>query len=336
MLKNPFFADMADTRKKLVPIESVPTKTDIEQSHELIAPYIHKTPILSSRYLNELIGCEVFFKCENFQKIGAFKMRGASNAALRLPAESLQNGLATHSSGNHAAALALTAKNLKIPSYIVMPSSAPKIKKEAVKHYGGQIIECIPTLEAREATLNELVIKTGAQFVHPFDNYSVIGGQATVAKELVEELPDLDAIFAPVGGGGLLSGTALSAHYFSSGTAVYGGEPLGANDAWESLNKGQLIPVKNPKTIADGLLTSLSTKTFHLIKSHVREIVVTEEKMIVYAMRLIWERMKILIEPSSAVALAALLNKKTAFKGKKIGIILSGGNVDLDQFKFSA
>ena len=318
----------------IAPISAIPTRKDIDESHQIIKPFIHQTPVLSSSYLNSITGCDVYFKCENFQKVGAFKMRGASNAVLRLSEHELERGVATHSSGNHAAALALAAKNKGIPAYIVMPSSAPRIKKEAVKHYGGEVIECFPSLESRETTLQQVVTKTGANFVHPFDNYSVIGGQATAAKELVEEVKFLNAIFAPVGGGGLLSGTALASKYLSNGTSVYGAEPLGASDAWESFQKGKLVPVINPKTIADGLLTSLSEKTFQIIQSEVKAIYVVNEEEILAAMRLIWERMKIIIEPSSAVPLAALIQNKSQFKGQKIGIILSGGNIDLDEFRF--
>ncbi len=318
----------------IAPITKIPTKKDIEESQQLIESFINRTPILTSSYINSIAGCDLFFKCENFQKVGAFKMRGASNAVLRLNENDLKKGVATHSSGNHAAALALAAKNKGIPSYIVMPSSAPKIKKAAVKHYGGNIVECFPTLESRELTLQQVVNQTGASFVHPFDNYSVIGGQATAAKELIEELNNLNAIFAPVGGGGLLSGTALASKYFSNGIKVFGAEPQGACDAWESFQKGHLIPVSHPKTIADGLLTSLSEKTFQIIYAEVKEIFLVTEKEILEAMRLIWERMKIIIEPSSAVPLAALIRNKSQFKGQKVGIILSGGNLDLDEFQF--
>jgi threonine dehydratase len=319
----------------IAPITTMPTRKDIEESHQIILPLIHRTPVLTSSYLNSITGCDLFFKCENLQKVGAFKMRGASNAVLRLAEKDLKNGVATHSSGNHAAALALAAKIQGIPAYIVMPSSAPKIKKEAVNHYGGKVIECFPTLESREATLQQIVDQTGATFIHPFDNYSVIGGQATAAKELIEEIENLNAIFAPVGGGGLLSGTALASKYFSNGTNVFGAEPLGASDAWESFHKGKLVPVINPKTIADGLLTSLSEKTFQIIRSEVKEIFVVNEEEILAAMRLIWERMKIIIEPSSAVPFAAIIRNKSQFKGQKIGIILSGGNIDLDEFQFA-
>jgi threonine dehydratase len=318
----------------IAPISAIPTRKDIEESHQIIKPFIHQTPILSSSYLNSITGCELFFKCENLQKVGAFKMRGASNAVLRLREHDLERGVATHSSGNHAAALALAAKNKGIPAYIVMPSSAPRIKKEAVKQYGGKIVECLPTLESRESTLQQVVNQTGASFVHPFDNYSVIGGQATAAKEFIEEIKFLDAIFTPVGGGGLLSGTALASKYFSNGTNVFGAEPHGACDAWESFQKGKLVPVTHPKTIADGLLTSLSEKTFQIIRSEVKEIYLVNEEEIIAAMRLIWERMKIIIEPSSAVPFAALIRNKSQFKGQKIGIILSGGNIDLDEFRY--
>lgn len=318
---------------RLSPILQVPTLTDIELSYEIIRPLIHQTPVLTNTYINNLLEAEIYFKCENFQKVGAFKMRGASNAVNRLDKEDLRLGVATHSSGNHAAALALAAKLKGIPAYIVMPSSAPNIKKNAVKYYGGKIIECTPTLEARESTLLEVVKETGSTFIHPFDNYSVIAGQATTALEFFKQTTSLDFVLTPVGGGGLLSGTALTYSYLSPLTKIIGAEPLGANDAYTSFNTGILTPVSNPKSIADGLLTSLSDKTFSIIKDRVHSILVADEMTIMQAMKLIWERMKILIEPSSALPLATLLLNKSFVKHKKVGIILSGGNIDLDGLK---
>jgi threonine dehydratase len=309
-------------------MNSVPTKLDIEQAHERIKPYIHRTPVLTSASINEVAGCSVFFKCENFQKIGAFKARGAMNAALNLTATERSKGVATHSSGNHAQALARAAKILDTPSYIVMPRTAPDVKKRGVRAFGGQIFECEPTLQARETTLAEVIGKTGATEIHPFNNYDVMAGQATAAKELFEEVPGLDFLLAPVGGGGLLSGTALAATYFSPKTVVIAGEPEGADDTYRSMQSGKIEP-SQANSIADGLLTSLGDKTFPLIRDKVREIITVSDREIVQAMRLIWERMKIIIEPSCAVPFAAVLKHPEKFAGKKIGIILSGGNVDL-------
>lgn len=310
------------------------TKENLLESQQRIQKFIHRTPVMSSQLINDIVGADIYFKCENFQKMGAFKMRGATNAILQLSETEKEFGVATHSSGNFAQAIALAAKVQGIKAYIVMPSNAPEIKKTAVKGYGGEVIECIPTLEARETTLNEVVNKTGAVFLHPYNDYNVIQGQATAAMELIEEHDDLDAIFAPVGGGGLLSGTALAAHYFSPNTKTVAGEPMGADDAWQSMQKGEIVPQTNPKTIADGLLTSLGDKTFPIIQEHVEEIIRVEENEIIAAMRLIWERMKLIVEPSSAVALAALIKEKKKYKGQKIGVILSGGNVELSQLPF--
>jgi len=310
------------------------SKENLLNTHNRIKPYIHNTPVLSSGLINEIACAQLYFKCENFQKMGAFKMRGALNAVLQLSDEQKRKGVATHSSGNFAQALALSAKLQGIKAYIVMPENAPEVKKKAVKGYGGQVIECEANLEARETTLNKVVEETGATFLHPYNDYQVIQGQGTAAMELIEEHADLDYIITPVGGGGLLAGTALAAYHFSPKTKVIAGEPLGADDAWQSLEKGELIPQTNPQTIADGLLTSLGDKTFPIIRDYVEKIVRVEEDEIVSAMRLIWERMKLIVEPSSAVALAALLKEKEKYQGKKIGIILSGGNVDLGNLPF--
>lgn len=309
----------------------IPTQSDIQQAHERIKVYIHRTPVLTSSSLDELAGCQVFFKCENFQKVGAFKARGAMNAVLALSREERAKGVATHSSGNHAQALARAAKIMGIKAYIVMPRTAPDIKKKGVKGYGGEITECEPTLAARESTLAEVIKKTGAVEIHPFNNYDVIAGQATAAKELIEEIPGLDFIVAPVGGGGLLSGTALAAHYFSPTTKIIAGEPELANDAWRSLRSGHIEAASPPTSIADGLLTSLGGKTFPIIREYVREIITVSDPEIIAAMRWIWERLKITIEPSCAVPFAAVLKEKATFTNKKVGIILSGGNVDLNK-----
>lgn len=310
------------------------TKENLLETQQRIQEFIHRTPVMSSQLINDIVGADIYFKCENFQKMGAFKMRGATNAILQLSEIEKEFGVATHSSGNFAQALALAAKVQGIKAYIVMPSNAPDIKKTAVKAYGGEVIECIPTLEARETTLNDVVNKTGAVFLHPYNDYNVIQGQATAAMELIEEHHNLNAIFAPVGGGGLLSGTALAAFHFSPNTKVIAGEPMGADDAWQSIQKGEIVPQTNPKTIADGLLTSLGDKTFPIIKEHVEDIIRVEENEIIAAMRLIWERMKIIVEPSSAVALAALIKEKKKYNGQKIGVILSGGNVELSKLPF--
>ncbi|MDL5047363.1 pyridoxal-phosphate dependent enzyme [Oscillatoria amoena NRMC-F 0135] len=276
-------------------------------------------------------GVQFFFKCENFQKIGAFKARGAMNAVLTLTPEQRAKGIATHSSGNHAQAVARAAKIVGVPAYIVMPRTAPEIKKRGVRGYEGQIFECEPTVESRESMLAEVIRKTGAAEVHPFNNFAVIAGQATAAKELIEDVPEkLDVLMAPVGGGGLLSGTLLAAMFFSAGTKVIAGEPAGSDDAWRSLQSGK-IETAQSNTIADGLLTSLGDKTFPIISEHVKEIITVTDEEIVQAMRLIWERLKIIVEPSCAVPFAALLKAKEKFAGKKVGIILSGGNVDLER-----
>jgi len=309
----------------------IPTIENINEAHDRIKKYIHNTPVLTSRSINEITGCEIFFKCENLQKVGAFKFRGASNAVLSLTKEELAKGVATHSSGNHAAALALAARNVGAKAYIVMPTSAPQIKKDAVTGYGAEIIFCEPTLEARETTLNKVVEKTGATFIHPYNNYTIIAGQATAAKELIEEVGEFDIVMAPVGGGGLLSGTALSTNYILPNAKVIAGEPKGADDAFRSLRDGKIYPSVNPRTIADGLLTSLGERTFGIIQKYVDEIITVEEESIISAMRMVWERMKIIIEPSSAVPLAAVMENKDKFRGKKIGMIFSGGNVDMDK-----
>jgi threonine dehydratase len=280
--------------------------------------------------LDEMAGCSLFFKCENFQKIGAFKARGAMNAALLLAAEDRAKGLATHSSGNHAQAVARAAKILGIKSYIVMPSNSSEIKKRGVKGYGGEIFLCEPTLAAREKTLKDVIGKTGAAEIHPFNNYDVIAGQATVAKELIEEIDQLDIIVAPVGGGGLLSGTALAAKFYSPSTQVVGAEPSGADDAFRSMQSGKIEAVA-PNTVADGLLTSLGDKTFLIIQNDVKEIITATDKEIIGAMRLVWERLKIVIEPSAAVPLAVVLKAKEKFMGRRVGVIFSGGNVDLEK-----
>jgi threonine dehydratase len=307
----------------------IPTSESIIAAHERIKKYVHNTPIMSSEAINNLTGANIIFKCENFQKVGAFKMRGATNAVLSLDKKELENGVATHSSGNHAAALSLAAKKMNIPSYIVMPETAPAIKKKAVENYGGQITYCRPNQQARESALEYIVKTTSATFIHPYDNYKIIEGQATCAKEVYEDDNKLDFIITPVGGGGLLSGTCLSTKYFSPETKVIGAEPEGADDAFRSIRDKRIYPSINPKTIADGLLTSFSEKTYRIVLEHVEKIILASDLQIINSMRIIWERMKIIVEPSSAVTLAVVLNNPSLFKHKKVCCVLSGGNVDL-------
>lgn len=312
----------------------LPAFVDVENAHRLIKGTVHCTSVLTSKSINEFFETEIFFKCENFQKVGAFKYRGASNAVMCLGNDFAQNGVATHSSGNHAAALALAAKVRGIKAFIVMPENAPEIKKKAVEGYGGIITFCKSTLEARETSLEKLVAETGATVVHPYNNFQVIAGQGTVAKELLEHCQALDVILCPVGGGGLLSGTAISVKALSPLTKVIGCEPSGADDAYRSFYGNRIFPSLNPQTMADGLLTSLGALNYAIIKDNVDAMVIVSEKAIVEAMRMIWERMKIIVEPSSAVPLAAIIENKVDVKGKKVGIILSGGNVDLEKLPF--
>jgi len=309
------------------------TKASIEAAAIRIAPYIHNTPIMTCKSINELYGLDLYFKCENFQKIGAFKIRGGMNASLQLTKEQLEKGVATHSSGNHAQALAFAAKMLGIKAYIVMPESSPQVKVNAVKGYGAEVTICASNQAARESTLQTIVDKTGATFIHPYDNDEVITGQATCVKEIIETIPDIDIVVTPVGGGGLLSGTCLGAHYFKQGLKVYAGEPEGAADAVLSLRSGKVEKAPFVNTIADGLLTTLSERTLEIIQAHVTDILLVSEDEIKAALKLVYERMKIIIEPSCAVPLAAVLKNADLFRGKKVGIILTGGNVDLSKFK---
>ena len=305
------------------------TQQHIEEAHERIKPFIHKTPVLTSKTLNNICGAELFFKCENFQKIGAFKIRGGMNAVLSLPPEKRKKGIATHSSGNHAQAIAYAAREVGTKAYIVMPDNSPNVKVDAVKGYGAEIFFCEPNQQAREKKLQEVVEKTGAEFIHPYNDHRVITGQATAAKELIAEISSLDFIITPVGGGGLLGGTLLSAHYFSPSTTVYAGEPEGAADAILSLRNGKIEKAPYVKTIADGLLTTLGDKTFSIIREYVKDILTVSDEEIIAAMRLVYERMKIVVEPSGVVPLAALIKNKNLFTGKKVGVIFSGGNVEL-------
>jgi len=313
----------------------IPEKEDLLQAHRRIKPFIHNTPVICSTLINNIVGASLFFKCENFQKMGAFKMRGATNAIMQLSENQKQKGVVTHSSGNFAQALALAARSLDVKSYIVMPSTAPQVKKDAVIGYGGTIVECEPTLEARESTAKEIEQEKGATFIHPSNNMDVIIGQGTACIELLEEQPHLDYIFTPVGGGGLIAGTSLSANYLTDSCKVVGGEPFAADDAYRSLQSGVIEANTSTNTIADGLKTQLGDKNFPIIQKYVEKIIRVEENEIVEAMRLIWERLKIVVEPSSAVALAALCKEKSKYKNKKIGIIISGGNVDLGKLPFT-
>jgi threonine dehydratase len=308
------------------------TKADIEKAHERIKPYIHRTPVLTNASINQMTGTELFFKCENFQKIGAFKIRGGMNASLSLSPEQLKNGIATHSSGNHAQAIAFAARELGTKAYIVMPSTSPSVKVNAVKGYGADVIFCEPNQAAREAAVEKIIQETGAEFIHPYDDYRVITGQASCAKELLEEVPDLNAIVAPVGGGGCLSGTALWSHFYNPAIEVYAGEPEGAADAILSFQSGKVEKAPFVKTIADGLMTTLSEQTLAIIRAHVKDILLVSDEEIKAALKLVYERMKIVVEPSCVVPLAAVLKNKALFKGKKTGIILTGGNVDLARF----
>ena len=307
-------------------ITNAPTQQDISAAHERIKPYITRTSLLTNEQMDEQAGCQLFFKCENLQKIGAFKMRGAMNAALRLSPDELRKGIATHSSGNHAQAIARAAWILKTKSYIVMPHTAPDVKKKGVRSYNGEIFECENNLSSRESTLADVIARTGATEIHPFNNYDVIAGQATTSLEIFEEVTP-DFLIAPVGGGGLLSGTALAARYFSPTTTVIAGEPAGSDDAYRSMQSGKIEQAQS-QTIADGLLTSLGNKTFPIIREGVKEIITVTDEEIVAAMKMLWEKLKVVTEPSAAVPFAAVLKQKEKFAGKKVALVLSGGNVD--------
>lgn len=317
--------------KSKVPI---PTFADIVFAHKKILPYINRTPFHTSNSLNQISGCNLYFKCENFQKVGAFKARGALNAVLSFSKNELTNGIATHSSGNHAQAIAYAGKIVGTKATIIMPSNASAPKVSAVRSYGADIVFCEPNQKSREETLKAFVEKTNAKFIHPYDNFFVIAGQGTAAKEFLEDFPNLDFILTPVGGGGLLSGTSITTKAISNKTKIIGVEPKGADDAFRSLRDNKIYPSIEPKTIADGLLTSLSEMTFTIIKKNVYQILTVSEESIVEAMKLIFERMKIVVEPSGAVPLAGILEYQNIFNGKNVGIILSGGNVDLSKLPF--
>ena len=307
----------------------IPTFDDVIAARDRIAPYIHHTPVLTSQYLNQLSGAELFFKCENFQKAGAFKVRGASNAVFGLSDEAAANGVTTHSSGNHALSLCYAAGRRGIDATVVMPNTAPDAKKAAVKGYGGTVIECEPSMSAREAALEQVVADSGADFVHPYNDPRVIAGQATCALELIEEIGELDAVVAPIGGGGMISGTCLSLSRLSPETKIYAAEPKNADDAYRSFKAGEIIEDDAPNTIADGLRTSLRPRTWHFVSNFVSDVLLASEDEIIDAMFLTWQRMKMVIEPSSSVPLATILKNKDLFQGKRVGVIITGGNVDL-------
>ena len=311
-------------------VQQKPTIDQIREALKRIEAITHRTAVMTAGSIDHICQCKVFFKCENLQKVGAFKARGAANAVFSLSDREAAKGVATHSSGNHAAALAYAAGCRGIKAFVVMPDNASPVKKAAVKGYGAEIIYCESTQKAREEALTEVVQRTGAAFIHPYNDYRVIAGQATAALELLEEVPDLDMLIAPVGGGGLLSGTALTAAALDPAVVILGAEPAGADDAFLSMQAGRIIPMEKPDTIADGLRTSLGSLTFPIIQQYVKEIITVSDYKTIEAMRLVWQRMKIIIEPSSAVALAALIGSQQLTAGKKVGLIISGGNADLD------
>lgn len=309
---------------------TIPTYEDALAAHERIKPYIHETPVLTSSYLNSLTGAEMFFKCENFQKAGAFKVRGATNAVFGLNEEKAAIGVATHSSGNHALSLSYAAGQRGIPVTVVMPRTAPQAKKEAVRGYGGTIVECEPSTSSREAVFAEVVAESGAEFVHPYNDPRVIAGQATCSKELLNQVENLDAVIAPIGGGGMISGTCLTFSNIAPEVKVYAAEPLNADDAARSFRAGHIIADDAPETVADGLKVPLKDLTWHFVSHHVTDILTATEQEIIDAMKLIWKRMKIVVEPSSAVPLATIIKNPDVFRDKRVGVIVTGGNVDFD------
>lgn len=308
----------------------IPTFDDVIAAHERIRPYIHRTPVLTSSYLNDLTGAELFFKCENFQKAGAFKVRGACNAVFGLSDDKLARGVATHSSGNHALSLSYAAGRRGIACNVVMPRTAPKAKKDAVRGYGGVIVECDPSTSSREAVFAEMVAKSGADFVHPYNDPRVIAGQATCSRELMEQVEGLDAVIAPIGGGGMISGTCLTVSSTAPDVQIYAAEPEQADDAYRSFKAGHIIADDAPVTVADGLKVPLKDLTWHFVKNHVTDILTASEDEIIEAMKTTWKRMKIVIEPSCAVPLATILKNPDLFRGRRVGVIITGGNVDLD------
>jgi threonine dehydratase len=308
----------------------IPTYDDVLAAHQRIVPYIHRTPVLTSSYLNDLTGAELFFKCENFQKAGAFKVRGACNAVFGLSDEMAAKGVCTHSSGNHALSLSYAAGRRGIPCNVVMPRTAPQAKKDAVRGYGGVITECEPSTSSREAVFAEVQARTGGEFVHPYNDPRVIAGQATCSRELLDQVDNIDAIIAPIGGGGMISGTCLTVSTIAPGIDVYAAEPKNADDAARSFKAGHIIADDAPETVADGLKVPLKDLTWHFVRNHVTDILTATEEQIVDAMKLTWKRMKIVMEPSCAVPLATILANPETFRGRRVGVIITGGNVDLD------
>lgn len=309
----------------------IPTFDDVIAAHDRIRPYIHRTPVLTSSYINGLTGADLYFKCENFQKAAAFKARGASNAVFGLTDEQAANGVATHSSGNHGLCLSYAAGRRGISCTVVMPRTAPQAKKDAVRGYGGRVVECEPSTSSREAVFAKVVAETGAEFVHPYNDPRVIAGQATCSRELNEQVEGLDAVVAPIGGGGMVSGTCLTLSHVAPKVKIYAAEPKQADDAARSFRAGHIIADDAPETVADGLKVPLKELTWHFVQKHVTDILTAEEDEIVEAMKLIWKRMKIVMEPSSAVPLATILKNPEVFRGKRVGVIITGGNVDLDK-----
>jgi threonine dehydratase len=307
----------------------IPTFDDVKTAHERVKPWIHRTPVLTSSYFDGRTGAQLFFKCENFQKAGAFKVRGASNAVFGLSKDKAKYGVASHSSGNHALSLSYAAGQRGIKATVVMPRTAPDAKKDAVRGYGGVVLECEPSTAAREAMLQEVVDETGADFVHPYNDHRVIAGQGTCSLELHDEVGPLDAVVAPIGGGGMISGTCLTMSTISPQTKVYAAEPKNADDVYRSFREGRIIEDDAPQTIADGLKVSLRPRTWHFVSKYVADVLLVTEEEIAEAMYLVWQRMKIVIEPSSAVALAAIMKNQDLFAGKRVGVIFTGGNVDL-------
>ena len=319
---------------------TVPTWDDVLEAHERIRPHIHRTPVLTSSHLNGRAGCDLFFKCENFQKAGAFKVRGASNAVFGLSDEAAPRGVATHSSGNHALSLSYAAGRRGIPCHVVMPHTAPQAKKDAVRGYGGIITECEPSTTSREATFEKVQAETGADFVHPYNDPRVIAGQATCSRELLEQMEErgeapLDIVVAPIGGGGMISGTCLTLGHLAPGVKIIAAEPEQADDAARSFKAGHIIADDAPNTVADGLKVPLKDLTWHFVSNHVTDILTASEEEIVDAMKLTWQRMKIVMEPSCAVPLAVILKNPDVFRGKRVGVVITGGNVDLDKLPWT-
>ncbi|KQZ95825.1 serine dehydratase [Mesorhizobium sp. Root157] len=313
----------------------IPDLPDMLAAEVRIQPYIHRTPVLTSSFINSLVGAELFFKCENLQKAGAFKARGASNAVFSLNDEQAAKGVATHSSGNHGTCLSYAAGRRGIPCTVVMPRTAPQAKKDAVRGYGGKVVECEASTTSREMVFAEVVTETGAEFVHPYNDPRVIAGQATCSKELIEQVDNLDAVIAPIGGGGMVSGTCLTLSNLMPKVKIYAAEPEQADDAYRSFKAGHIIADDAPNTVADGLKVPLKELTWHFVRSHVSDILTASEDEIIDAMKLIWKRLKIVMEPSSAVPLAAILKNKDVFAGRRVGIIITGGNVDLDKLPWN-